>query len=583
MRAGVWRWVMAAFAGPVGLVWADPDDLPGGPQTAEEFGGGLEVYGALYPAGSETVNFAVIGDYGAGGVGEGMVATMVKRWLPEFIVTTGDNNYGSLDVNVDRNPGLPGVQCDWEVFVGDYYGEFIQRRRDRKFARQTSVVQRFFPAVGNHDSWPDGGIGGPIDGYVDYFLSDGEGGVRLPVDRGAVHDSAVSYYALRRGPVDLFIMDSDVPAFPELIKRQRDWLAAQVKASTARWKLAVFHHSPVTSHPSRPGATWMAWPELELVDAILCGHDHFYERLLYLGRPLVICGASGAPGYGFSNPPHPASQFRYQGFAAAKVAAHSQGLTIECHSTDAEVPDAIRETLVLGSVAPADMEDVYAFHADAGQTVVVESETPGAPAVGGLDPVLMLCPPRGGVAAMDDNGGADGRNARVTAVAGESGMWRVKVTAATAASGNYTLRLGLNSPGPRYGEWSAGLSVAGPGEDADRDGLANLLEYALGTDGAVATVSPLRVARSGAEIVVTFDVPGPPRGGVAVVLEAGAELTGGSWFPLVERPVAMDWRAADPYATVSVGTPSAGWRRVTARMPSGEERLYFRLRATAVP
>jgi hypothetical protein len=113
--------------------------------------------------------------------------------------------------------------------------------------------------------------------------------------------------------------------------------------------------------------------------------------------------------------------------------------------------------------------------------------------------------------------------------------------------------------------------------------LANLLEYALGTDGAVATVSPLRVVRAGAEIVVTFDVPGPPRNGVAVVLETGAELTNGSWFPLVERPVAMDWRAADPYATVSVGTPSAGWRRVTARMPYGEDRLYFRLRATAVP
>ena len=42
---------------------------------------------------SEKVTFAVIGDYGLASQNEADVANLVKSWNPDFIVTTGDNNY----------------------------------------------------------------------------------------------------------------------------------------------------------------------------------------------------------------------------------------------------------------------------------------------------------------------------------------------------------------------------------------------------------------------------------------------------------------------------------------------------------
>ena len=556
----------------VGVVVADPDDVAGG---VERVGSGGEAYGAMYPGGSATVSFGVIVAYGTRSVGEGLVAGMVKRWLPEFIVTTGDNNYGSLDANVDEDPLVAGLQCDWEWNVGDYYGEYIQRRLDGKFPRQRSVVQRFFPSVGNHDSWPDGGTGGPIDGYVDYFASNPGGAGRLPVDRGARHDSLVSYYAVRRGPVDLFILDADVPAYPQLVREQREWLAQQVKQSGARWKLAVFHHPPVTSNAWRPGASWMAWPELAQVDAIFCGHDHFYERLIYLGKPLVICGAGGASFYGFSDPPHPASQFRLSGWSAARVAAHSQGLVIECHEAGTDGSDVVRESLSLGSVDPSDQEDVYEFFGEAGQTVEVVVEA----GLGELEPVVALCAPEGGICAA--GGGGAGRQAKVEEVLGETGWWKVKVTAATAGGGQYRVRVRVENPGPGYGEWSQGLAVGGPQDDPDGDGLVNLVEYALGTEAGRSDGQALEVRRTRDGVAVSFAVPSPPRPGVELSVEAAAELTGDGWFALAARGAVGDWEA-DPYAQVVTSGLGEGRRRVTLTVPASEERLFFRLRAREV-
>ena len=107
-----------------------------------------------------------------------------------------------------------------------------------------------------------------------------------------MHHPEVSYYAVRQGPVDIFVLDGDVPNRPDLIAEQKSWLTTQATSSTARWKLAVFHQPPLTSS-FRAAASWMTWDERKLVDAILCGHDHFYERLDYFGTPLFITGAGG--------------------------------------------------------------------------------------------------------------------------------------------------------------------------------------------------------------------------------------------------------------------------------------------------
>src|SRR5688500_16929409 len=59
------------------------------------------------------VTFAIIGDYGNDSNAEARVARLVRGWKPEFIITTGDNNYPlGLPFTIDRN-------------IGRHYGSYI--------------------------------------------------------------------------------------------------------------------------------------------------------------------------------------------------------------------------------------------------------------------------------------------------------------------------------------------------------------------------------------------------------------------------------------------------------------------------
>jgi len=61
----------------------------------------------------QIVRFAVIGDYGRGKQPEADVATLVKSWDLDFIITTGDNNYpDGASSTIDEN-------------IGQFYHEFI--------------------------------------------------------------------------------------------------------------------------------------------------------------------------------------------------------------------------------------------------------------------------------------------------------------------------------------------------------------------------------------------------------------------------------------------------------------------------
>ena len=84
---------------------------------------------------TETITFAVIGDYGLDGPDELDVANLVKSWNPDFIITTGDNNYmdGSASI-IDQNIGKY-----YHEFIGNYQGDY----------GEGSSINRFFPSLGN--------------------------------------------------------------------------------------------------------------------------------------------------------------------------------------------------------------------------------------------------------------------------------------------------------------------------------------------------------------------------------------------------------------------------------------------------
>jgi glucose/arabinose dehydrogenase len=256
-----------------------------------------------------TIRFAVIGDYGLAGEPLAGVATLVKSWQPDFIITTGDNNYpnGSADT-IDEN-------------IGQYFHQFIYPYAGNYGAG--AEINRFFPTLGNHD-WDIE----QAQAYFDYF--------DLPNNE--------RYYDFVWGPVHFFALNSTAGE-PDGVGRsslQAAWLQESLAASTSPWKIVYFHHAPYSSGEYQGPTDWMQWPFANWgADAVLTGHDHLYERLLIDAIPYFIVGNSGFPNpYGFGET-HPGSQARYRdNYGALVVEASESELTFVFETSDHEIIDA---------------------------------------------------------------------------------------------------------------------------------------------------------------------------------------------------------------------------------------------------
>lgn len=265
--------------------------------------------GAVQPVasqGNDRVVFAVVGDYGLVDGNAQAVATLVKGWRPDFVVTLGDNDYST-----DPSGAL-------DEHVGRYYHEFIAPYTGRYGAG--ADINRFFPTLGNHD-W-DKADGKP---YLDFFT--------LPGNE--------RYYDVTWGPVRVFALNSD-PREPDGVtadSTQGRWLQARLAASTACWNLVVAHHPPFSSgiHGSN---LWMQWPFAEWgADATLSGHDHTYERIVRDGFPYFVNGLGGAPPYPFLLPVG-GSEARHTAIhGAMRVTATRDSITYEFITVDGTVID----------------------------------------------------------------------------------------------------------------------------------------------------------------------------------------------------------------------------------------------------
>lgn len=225
------------------------------------------------PAPTETIDplirFAVIGDYGLAGQAEADVAALVLGWSPDFIITTGDNNYpvGSAET-IDENIGQYFHQ-----FIAPYVGDY----------GNGADINRFFPTLGNHD-W----ITDEAQPYLDYFS--------LPGNE--------RYYDFIWGPVHFFSINSDShepDGFRET-STQAAWLQQNLATSPTPWQIVYTHYPPYSSGP-HGSTTWMQWSFKEWgVDAVLTGHDHVYERLIVDDLVYFVNGLGGGPRYLFDEP-----------------------------------------------------------------------------------------------------------------------------------------------------------------------------------------------------------------------------------------------------------------------------------------
>jgi len=267
------------------------------------------------PTPSPGIRFAVIGDYGNNSQAESNVAALVNGWNPEFVVTTGDNNYSlGAAATIDQN-------------VGQYYSQYIfPYLGSYGTGAQTN---RFFSSLGNHDMDTD--LGQP---YRDYFT--------LPGNE--------RYYDFIRGPVHFFIINSDSREIDGVSSssEQAQWLQPRLEGSTTPWQLVIFHHPPYSSglHGS---TTYMRWPFAAWgADAVLSGHDHTYERLVVAGLPYFVNGLGGHVIYNFINI-LPESVVRYNSNHGAMLVEATQ-TTLDFKFFN--IADTLIDTFILEKAPP---------------------------------------------------------------------------------------------------------------------------------------------------------------------------------------------------------------------------------------
>lgn len=203
----------------------------------------------------EKLRIAVVGDWGTGdkhaaGIASQMHNAHLQKPL-DFVIAAGDNIY----------PNGSGRD-----FGRNFEQPFAQLIRDRI---------NFYSVLGNHD------VREGREDQCQYPLFNMGGNC---------------YYTIKQGDglAEFFMLDST-----DFDRTQTEWLERMLKASTAKWKIAVFHH-PIYSSGKRHGSDKKLRAQLEPllvrygVKAAFSGHDHHYERCkLQQGIQYFVSGAGG--------------------------------------------------------------------------------------------------------------------------------------------------------------------------------------------------------------------------------------------------------------------------------------------------
>lgn len=255
-------------------------------------------------AADNTAVFAVITDYGKLDAAQAAVATMVDGWNPDFIVTAGDNWQGNT-------MGEAGSTNSYENAIGNYYGSggVSTGRVSRSYLNGD-----FYPVKGNHDY-----LAGS-NRFEQYFS-----GLTPPIPF-VQHSGSARYYEFQRGPVHFFMLDSGpFPGNAPDLTTQQTWLQNALAASTATWKIVVFH-KPAYTGGSHGNATDMQWDfDGWGADFVIAGHVHIYERIHRDGIVYFTAGASA----GDVRSGTKIGEAYYNGSGAMRVNASETSITFE--------------------------------------------------------------------------------------------------------------------------------------------------------------------------------------------------------------------------------------------------------------
>ncbi|MEX1368508.1 MAG: metallophosphoesterase [Nannocystaceae bacterium] len=210
------------------------------------------------PEGGEpgVVRFAAFGDTGEGNEGQQMVANAAEV------------------VCAERG-------CDFALLLGDnFYDTGVTSTADPQFVDKFEVVYEgldmpFYVVLGNHDygqlanDWNRGNYQVEYTSFSDKW--------NLP--------SFWYTFSSESGATQFFAFDTARMMWNHDVQDQRDWLAAQMTASEAYWKVAFAHHPYVSngqhgnagSYEGIPGLPIISGVEVrDFIDDLVCGQAQVY-------------------------------------------------------------------------------------------------------------------------------------------------------------------------------------------------------------------------------------------------------------------------------------------------------------------
>jgi hypothetical protein len=270
---------------------------------------------------SDSIVFAVIGDYGFAGKDEEEVAYLVNGWEPEFIITTGDNNYPTGELTTLKQ----NISQYYEDYIYNFDAPAEFQCKGKAFQDKEN---RFFPSPGNHDVNPDN----DIINYLNFFTLPGK----------------ESYYKFRWGSVNFFSLNS----LPANMDAQKAWLTNELANAIDGFNIVYFHHSPygIGKHSASEKMQW----DFESLgaDLVITGHDHIYGRIKKTGDTRVhyiVNGVGGKSLYDCNESNLPANSFSVicydADFGAIRGSASDQKLVLEFYAVSS--PDIAIDRLEL--------------------------------------------------------------------------------------------------------------------------------------------------------------------------------------------------------------------------------------------
>ncbi len=284
------------------------------------------------PTGANQV-FAVIGDYGDDDDNSRAVATLIRGWDPDFIITTGDNDYSDGAFRGTFDALELGVGQYFHEFIGDYQGD----------QGPGSAQNRFFPTPGDHDWGDTCDDPAGLDDYLRYFT--------LPAENSGNE----RYYDFQRGDVHFFSVHSLERCEPDGVtptSTQGTWVRDAALASSAPFKIAYFHNPPYSSGDRHVGeGAHMRWPWNDWgFDLVFSGDDHIYERVVNGGVTYIVNGLGGVDIHGLVNIPVAGSEVRFaSAHGAVRVDVFDDRMEVSFITVDGIVVDTFT---IQGSAGP---------------------------------------------------------------------------------------------------------------------------------------------------------------------------------------------------------------------------------------